>query len=247
MFHVLENLDDYTSNASSRRQQMDVGGSLGGARSNLRSLLKAKKDSAAENSKLATVDEDDELQIEELDADGNAKSSTQGSPFMEIDDLDDDITDADELRARERKMTKERKLLLSSTKTTDEDSGNSEESDSEDSSDGEEIDMRKVDQEVFSIQKKREEEKKKKDGVDVEEIEISEPDSEEEYMELLPAEKPLPAPREKQAKMLLPFTKQAKPGVPARDLPGRAPPMPKDVSGQPPIKRILFTQYASKD
>ncbi|CAD7936732.1 unnamed protein product [Amoebophrya sp. A120] len=59
------------------------------------------------------------------------------------------------------------------------------------------------------------------------------PDSEEEYqMEILPPKPHLPEVRQAGThKMILPMTRHAKPGVPARDRPGRAPPHPRDLTG----------------
>ena len=51
-------------------------------------------------------------------------------------------------------------------------------------------------------------------------------DSEDEYLELHPPEKELPQVR-KTEKLVIPMTRQVRPGVPARDRPGRAPPHPR--------------------
>ncbi|CAD7959872.1 unnamed protein product [Amoebophrya sp. A25] len=57
------------------------------------------------------------------------------------------------------------------------------------------------------------------------------PDSEDEYqLEVLPPVRQLPNVR-KTEKMILPMTRHAKPGVPARDRPGRAPPHPRELAG----------------
>jgi len=60
-------------------------------------------------------------------------------------------------------------------------------------------------------------------------------------MELLPAVKELPPVRGKGAptqKLIIPMTAHAKPGVPARDRPGRAPPMPQDVNSGGKVQRV---------
>lgn len=55
-------------------------------------------------------------------------------------------------------------------------------------------------------------------------------------VEVRPPEKTVPAVRMTREKMILPMTQHAKPGVPARDRPGRAPPHPRDLSGVPAKK-----------
>jgi len=57
-------------------------------------------------------------------------------------------------------------------------------------------------------------------------------DSDEDFVEILPPDKELPEVRfgkGKTEKLVLPMTTQARPGVPARDRPGRAPPHPKEL------------------